>query len=107
MIWLSIAVMSIITFFNRYAFFARQISYQPSARLKQFLTYSSFAVLTAIWVPIVFSINGNGAVTHAGLDYLIGAALAAILSIARAPVIVTVIVSSGVFFSLRFLVFVI
>jgi branched-subunit amino acid transport protein len=105
MIWWTIFTMAGITFYNRYAFFARAIEYEPSAGLKQFLGYSSAAVLTAIWAPIVFEVDSNFTFSHAGWDYLIAATLAAFMSFARLPTIVTVMLSAITFFTLRFLVF--
>ena len=104
MIWLSISTMAAITFLNRYVFFARGLAYQPSAKVKQFLSFSSYAVLTAIWAPIIFKVDSDFSLSHAGWDYLIAGAVAAMLSLLRVPSIVTVVVSSGVFFMLRFTV---
>ncbi|MFT5571906.1 MAG: branched-subunit amino acid transport protein [Cryomorphaceae bacterium] len=105
MIWWTIFAMAGITFYNRYAFFARALAYQPSAGLKQFLGYSSAAVLTSIWAPIVFQVDSSFTFSHAGWDYLIAATLAALLSFARVLSIVTVMLSAATFFGLRFFVF--
>jgi len=88
MTWWILAGMSTITFVNRVAFFARFLHYKPTARVKRFLSYSSFAILTSIWTPIVFKIDYTTggyatALSHAGWDYLLAGALAACLSIAR------------------------
>ena len=103
MIWWLLMGMTVITFANRYAFFAQIIRYQPSEQVQRFLSYSSYAVLTAIWAPIVFDYNPNQGVGHAGLDYLIASALAAFLSFIRVKSIVVVLTSIGAFFLIRYL----
>lgn len=103
MIWWLLIGMTIITFANRYVFLARTVRYQPSDQVKRFLSYSSYAVLTAIWAPIVFNYNHNDGLSHAGSDYLIASALAALLSVLRVKSIVVVLTSIGVFFLIRYL----
>jgi len=107
MIWLLLIVMAAITFFNRYLFLAKSISYSPGVKLKRFLSYSSYAVLTAIWAPIVFEYDGMGvSASHfsiAGYDYLVATIIAATLSFMRANSLMVVLCSSGVFFAIRFL----
>jgi len=101
---LLIVGMSVITFVNRFAFFSQMIKYQPSVKAKRFLSYSSYAILTAIWAPIVFSAGSASefGFSHAGLDYLLASVLAAVLSIARIKSIFVVLLSTGLFFSLRY-----
>ena len=53
--WLMIGLLALITFFNRFAFFSRLTRYQPGAEMGAFLSFSAQSVLTAIWLPIVFS----------------------------------------------------
>ncbi len=102
--WWAITGMALITFFNRYAFFADFVRYSPGAKVKRFLSYSSYAVLTAIWAPIVFSVDTQTGFTHAGADYLIGVSVAAALSLLRVPSIVVVLTSAAVFFGIRFVI---
>lgn len=102
MTWLVLLGMAIITYFNRYVFLARGMAYQPGARIRQFLSYSSYAVLTAIWAPILIQFEPSQGLRHAGADYLLASALAAILTILRVPSIVVVLASTAVFFLLRF-----
>ena len=104
MIWLLIAGMTLITFLNRYAFFSEIVQYRPGERVRRFLSYSSFAILTAIWTPIVFQVDFAAGVSHAGWDYLIAGTLAAVLSYCRIRSIVVVLLSAAVFFALRFFV---
>lgn len=103
MIWVTILGMAIITFVNRYAFLARTLTYRPSAKVRRFLGFSSYAVLTAIWTPIVFSLESGMLLSHAGWDYLLAAALAAILTLTGFASIIVVLLSTSVFFLLRFL----
>lgn len=102
MIWLLLLGMALITFFNRYLFFSDSVSYSPGPRLRRFLSYSSYSVLTAIWAPIIFHFDGHADVSVAGLDYLLAASLAAVLSFAKVSSIVVVLLSVSLFFSIRF-----
>ena len=90
-----------ITFLNRFAFFARSLRYQPGARTLRFLSYSSYAILTAIWTPIVFQFTPGQGVQIAGYDYLLAALVAAILTLNQIRSIVVVLVSTLLFFVLR------
>jgi len=101
--WWVLIGLSIITFINRYAFFARVVNYQPGAKLRRFLTFSSYAILTSIWAPILFRIDYQSGVSHSGWDYLLAAGVAAVLSIMRVHSLVVVILSAAVFFGLRYL----
>lgn len=102
MIWLLLLGMALITFFNRYLFFSDLVSYSPGPKLRRFLSYSSYSVLTAIWAPIIFHFDGRSAVSIAGMDYLLAACLAAALSFAKVSSIVVVLLSVSLFFSIRF-----
>ena len=93
--------MSLITFWNRFAFFSENARLQPGVRLKRFLSYSSYAILTAIWAPILFNYDQLSGFGHAGSDYLIAASVAAVLSFLKLPSIVVVLISTGLFFLLR------
>ncbi len=102
MTWALIFGMATITYVNRYLFFARSISYRPGARVQRLLSYSSYAVLTAIWAPIVFEVNSSYDVSLAGLDYALATSLAAILSYLRINSLIVVLASTAVFFIIRF-----
>lgn len=103
MIWWLLTGMTAITFANRYVFFAQVVRYQPSEQIKRFLSYSSYAVLTAIWAPIVFEYNPTQGLDYAGIDYLAASSLAALLSFLRIRSILVVILSIGTFFLIRYL----
>ena len=102
MIWALLFCMALITFFNRYLFFTESIRYSPGPKLRRFLSYSSYSILTAIWAPIVFHFDGKDTIEAAGLDYLVATSLAAVLSFFRVPSIMVVLLSSAVFFLIRF-----
>lgn len=100
-IWLMIIGMAFITYANRFLFLAKSIGFNPSPKFKILLSYSAYAVLTAIWAPIVFSYNASGW-SMASIDYLIAASAAALLTLARLPSILVVLVSIGLFALVRF-----
>ncbi len=108
--WFSIFGMALITFANRYAFFIQWVGYEPNEKVKRFLSFSSYAILTAIWAPIVLSITVDqglsfSSFSHAGFDYVIATSLAILLSVFRAPSLLVVLLTTAVFFVLRFFVF--
>ena len=102
MIWWLLTGMTLITFANRYAFLAQTVRYRPSQQIKRFLSYSSYAVLTAIWTPIVFNYHPSQGFSHAGIDYLVATALAALLSFMQVKSIIVVLTSIGAFFLIRY-----
>ena len=93
MIWWLLFGMAVITFGNRYAFLARSIRWQPNLRLQRLLEYSVYAVLTAIWVPIVSTADAERVPA-----YVLGAAVAALLTMFRLPSLLVVLLSTAVFF---------
>ena len=101
--WLLISL-ALITFVNRFAFFTETIRFTPGAKIRKLLSYSSYAVLTAIWMPIIFQFKAGEGLSVAGLDYLLGVILAALLTMLKVRSIFVVLCSTGLFFMLRFLV---
>ena len=93
--------MATITFTNRYAFFIQSFNFQLNEKMQRFLSFSSYAILTAIWTPIVFKLDLNQGFGHAGYDYLIATSLAVILATLKTPSILLIIITSTVFFCLR------
>lgn len=53
MIWLTIVLMGLVVFFNRYCFLAPGLPLRLSPRVKTLLSFSVPAVLTAICGPII------------------------------------------------------
>lgn len=92
--WLMIGLLALITFFNRFAFFSRLTRYQPGAEMGAFLSFSAQSVLTAIWLPIVFSYEpGKG--LDWDPDYLAATLLVTALTLLRLPTLVVVVVGMG------------
>ena len=104
MTWLTMFGLATITYLNRFAFFSEKVRYTPSENVRRFLGFSTYAILTSIWAPIIFSFDDNGGFSYAGNDYLIAASVAAILAFFRVQSIVVVLVSTALFFVFRFVV---
>jgi len=105
MSWFIILGMACITFINRYAFFSDGFQYKPSKKMLRFLSFSSYSMLTAIWLPIIIQFDLTQGLGHSGYDYLIATTMAIILVIFKVPSIVIVVFSSSLFFLLRFFLF--
>ena len=103
MTWLTIVAMAVITFTNRYLFLSEAIRFQPGPRTRLFLTYSSYAIMTSIWTPIVFGYSPASGLSYSGNDYVIGAIAALLLTWLQFRTIVVVLLSTSVFFAMRFL----
>ena len=102
MTWLLILLMALVTYANRVVFLLRSIRFTPSEQLSTFLGYSSYAVLTAIWAPIVFSYSSESGFSTLGLDYVLASCVAAVLTVIRVPSIYVVLLSIGAFAAIRF-----
>ncbi|OOF19367.1 hypothetical protein BZJ17_15420 [Salinivibrio sp. IB574] len=98
--WFIIVAMALITFSVRYLLLARSIPVRIGPRLQRFLTYSAPAVLTALWVPIVFFPEGHLSVTLTN-PYLLSALLAIGLACTRLSTLMVVLISIGAFVSLQ------
>lgn len=98
--WLLIAL-AVITFANRFVFLSSRVRFTPGMRTQKFLSYSSFAVLTAIWTPIVFKLEAGRGLSVVGADYLIAVILAALLTVLKVRSIFVVLLSTALFFVLR------
>ncbi|MGB1263034.1 MAG: AzlD domain-containing protein, partial [Cognaticolwellia sp.] len=72
---LTILLMACITFSSRYLFIHPRLPVRLGAKMAKFLSFSAPAVLTAIWVPIIFVQNGqlNSSINN---PYLIAATFA-------------------------------
>lgn len=103
--WFTILGMAAITFVNRYAFFAQWLRFKPNEQMLRFLSFSSYAILTAIWAPIIFQFDSTQGFSYAGIDYLVATILAVIMAVLKTPSIAIVVVCTVLFFTLRFLIF--
>ncbi|MEZ9197816.1 AzlD domain-containing protein [Shewanella sp. 10N.286.54.B9] len=99
MIWLTIFLMTFIVFTSRYMFLAPKLPLKLNAEAQKLLSYSSPAVLTAIWAPIVFLHEGKPDLS-AQNPYLISAVIAALIAWKTKNVLVTAVISMAIFFTL-------
>jgi branched-subunit amino acid transport protein len=100
--WLLIFVLSVVTFANRYVFFSKVITYHPGEKITKFLGFSTQSILTALWVPIVFSYNEASGVNYVDKNYLIAGGVVFLLSILKVNIFITIILGSTLFFILKF-----
>jgi|TARA_R110000803_G_scaffold123094_1_gene191059 branched-subunit amino acid transport protein len=56
---LTISLMALITFITRYLFIHPRLPVRLGAKVAKLLSFSAPAVLTAIWVPIIFVQQGQ------------------------------------------------
>lgn len=96
MIWLTILLMTSIVFLSRYLFLEPAIPLKLNNTMRRFLRYSSPAVLTAIWGPIVFAPEQELFVSLAN-PYLVGAITTLILYWQTRNVLLTIGISMAVF----------
>lgn len=99
MIWLTILAMTLIVFASRYFFLAPKLPLKLNAQTQKLLSYSSPAVLTAIWAPIVFLPDGKLAISWQN-PYLIAAFVAVIIAWRLNNVLLSAVISMAVFFLL-------
>ena len=100
MIWLTIITMAALVFGSRYLFLEPKLPLRLCKNTLVFLSYSAPAVLTAIFEPIVFVREGQ---LDLSVDnsYLICALVAALLSYTTRNVLLTTVVSMGLFFTIH------
>jgi len=102
MILLSIFAMTLLVFVSRYLFLEPRLPLRLNPQAQRLLSYSSPAVLTAIWAPIVFMPEKELWVTPDN-PYLIGALVAAVMAWKTKNVLLTTFVSMAVFLILKLL----
>jgi len=101
--WTLIFILTMVTFFNRYAFFSDRIKFLPNKKVAHLLSFSAQAVMTALWVPIVFSYdkqNGFGVIDY---HYLLPTAIVFILALLRVNMLLVIAIGMGVFYLSRYL----
>jgi branched-subunit amino acid transport protein len=100
MTWLMIILMTVVVFTSRYLFLEPKLPLKLNKNTQHFLSYSAPAVLTAIFAPIVFIRDGT---FNIGLDnpYFVCAIIAAIMAYVTRNVLLTTVVSMGIFFVLH------
>lgn len=104
MIWLTIIAMASIIFISRYLFLEPRLPIKLNVQTQRFLNYSSPAVLTAIWAPIVFLPEENKVDITLSNPYLIGAAVAILIALKTKNVLLTAVTSMLVFFCVSFFI---
>ncbi len=98
----TILLIAMITFLTRYLFLHPSIPLRIGNRLSTFLTFSGPAVLTAIWVPIVFFQNDQLNITFDN-PYINASIIAIIVSLKTKSIYLTLAISGLVFILLRVL----
>tara|TARA_R110002167_G_scaffold364551_1_gene586562 strand:- start:2077 stop:2394 length:318 start_codon:yes stop_codon:yes gene_type:complete len=99
--FLLIFIMAIITFSCRYLFFANTLNLRIGPKFKKALTYTAPSVLTAMWVPIVFSSELGETDTIFNSPYFYAGMFAILLSLKVKNTLIVVIGSIGLFFILK------
>lgn len=100
MILLSIFAMTAVVFLSRYLFLDPRLPIKINPSTQRLLSYSSPAVLTAIWAPIVF-VHDDKLAVNLSNPYFIAAVIAALVAWKTKNVIATTILSMGCFFILN------
>ncbi|WP_153448775.1 AzlD domain-containing protein [Vibrio algicola] len=100
MIFTSIIAMTAVVFLSRYIFLEPRLPVKLNVKAQRLLSYSSPAVLTAIWAPIVF-VHDEQLALSLNNPYLIAAILAALVAWKTNNVIATTVISMGCFFILN------
>jgi len=100
MIMLSILAMTVLVFVSRYLFLEPKLPLRLNPATQKLLSYSSPAVLTAIWAPIVFVPEKELWLAPSN-PYLIAAIIAAFLAWKTKNVLPTTIVSMVIFLVLK------
>lgn len=95
-----ILAMSAVVFLSRYLFLSPNLPLRLNGNMQRLLSYSSPAVLTAIWAPIVFIHDDELAISYHN-PYLISAVIAAAIAWKTKNVIATTLISMGCFFALN------
>ncbi|MDF3867333.1 AzlD domain-containing protein [Pseudomonas denitrificans (nom. rej.)] len=100
MAWAVIFGMGLIVFFNRYVFLEPRLPIRLGSNVRQFLGFAVPGMLTAICGPIVFLPEHQ---LNLRLDnpYLLGAIVAVALVLWTRNVLLSVLLSMGAFYLLR------
>lgn len=99
---MTIFLMAMITFLTRYLFIHPKIPLRLNAKVVSFLSFSAPAVLTAIWVPIIFIREGELALSLTN-PYLIAATVAVFLAVKKVNIYFILITSGALFIALKML----
>jgi len=99
---LTIFLMALITFSTRYLFTHPSLPIRLGPKIAKFLSYSAPAVLTAIWVPIIFVQQGqlNFSITN---PYFIAASFAVITAAKSKSIYLTMLAGLITFILSRYI----
>lgn len=100
MIMLLILAMGLLVFLNRYAFLEPRLPLRLSSNARQFLGFAVPGMLTAICGPIVF-MPGHQLDLSPANPYLLGSVVAIVLVLWTRSVLLSMLLSMGFFFVLR------
>lgn len=100
---LTIFLMALVTFSSRYLFIHPKVPIRLGAKMVSFLSFSAPAVLTAIWVPIIF-IRDDQLTLSLTNPYLIAATIAIVVAAKSKNIYLTLAVSVAVFVGLKVIV---
>ncbi len=98
---LTIVLLAVITFTTRYLFLHPSLPVKLGPKMVSFLNFSAPAVLTAIWVPIIFVHEGELNVNPLN-PFVLSATIAVIISAKTKNIYWTVGVSLAVFVAMKF-----
>lgn len=99
---LTIFLMAAITFTTRYLFIHPRLPVRLGAKMAKLLSFSAPAVLTAIWVPIIFIQQGQLSVSLHN-PYLIAATFAVIAAAKSKSIYLTMFIGLISFILSRYL----
>ncbi|ASP48886.1 AzlD domain-containing protein [Cognaticolwellia beringensis] len=99
---LTIALMALITFTTRYLFIHPRLPVRLGAKMAKLLSFSAPAVLTAIWVPIIFIQQGELNVSLHN-PYLIAASFAIVAAAKSKSIYLTMFIGLIAFVLSRYL----
>jgi len=103
---ITIFLLACITFLTRYLFLHPKLPLRIGPKMERFLSFSAPAVLTAIWVPIIFIKDADGGLANT-LDmsltnpYLLAAIVAILVSKKTNSIYFTLAASICVFVLLK------
>jgi len=97
---LTILLLAVITFTSRYLFIHPKMPIRLNAKMRELLSFSAPAVLTAIWVPIIFIQEDKLNLSLAN-PYLVAATAAVLVAGKTQSIYLTLIISLVVFVALR------
>lgn len=100
MIMLLIFAMGALVFLNRYAFLEPRLPLRLSSNARQFLGFAVPGMLTAICGPIVFMPDHQLDLSPSN-PYLLGSVVAIVLVLWTRSVLLSMLLSMGLFFVLR------